>query len=213
MDNGLNHYDRFRMDALTDFQLVLRAEADSLESRIAELVRGATMYTPTHGGEPRIDPKAPLRLRMENPSCAGVAHVLLDLDLELRRASAFMAYGRTRPAAESRIVEVASALRSPLVDVTLEVGGEIYVALTSRPIAFLQVLDWFWLHRQTRSRVRPPYETLDPMLAWTEMLRTASNLAPRGNPVVVTVEVAADGTTKFSFASYSSEDVDGGGYE
>lgn len=213
MDNGPNRHDRFRIDAFTDFQRVLRVEADSLESRIAELIRGATTYTPTLRGEPRIDPRAPLRLRMENPSCAGVAHVLLDLDLELRRASAFVTSGRTRPAAESRIVEVASAIRSSFIEVTLEVGGEIYVALTSRPIAFLQALDWFWLHRQTRSRVRPPYETVDPMFAWTEMLRTAADLAPWGNPVVVTVEVAVDGTTQFGFASPSRKDADGGGYE
>jgi hypothetical protein len=159
--------DRFIMASFTNYQSALRTESEIYESRIAELIREAAPYSA------RSSPKLPIRVHIENSSCAAVARVLLDLDLELRRASTFLSSGNTRPAVESRAVQVATIARSSAIDVTLEASREIYLALTSRPIALLQVLDWFWLHRQTRTRVRPPYEVIDPVFAWTEMLRTA----------------------------------------
>jgi hypothetical protein len=101
-----------------------------------------------------------------------------------------------------------SAFRSSSIDVVLGAMGETNAALTSRPIAFLQTFDWFWLHRHARTRVRPPYESIDPTIAWIEMLRTASDLVKRESPVCVTIQVATDGMTVFGFAPYSRKNVD-----
>jgi len=204
-----NANDRLRMNSFAHYQSVFRAQTEFLDPRIADLVRAATVYSDPDSQERGIDPMTSLRVHIENSSCANAAHTLLDLDLELRRTSAFVTYGRTRPAGDSHIIEVVSATQTPSILVALQAGKDLYAALTSRPISFLLALDWFWLHRQVRTRVRPPNEEIDPSVSWAAVLRAAFDFVQRGDPVVVTIEVAADGTTTFGFAANPNiDDID-----
>lgn len=201
---GSNPRDRFRLDSLVRFQRGLRAETTLLDPQLAPLLRDSTIYQ-AGGEDPPVDPMLPLYVRFETPVCAVIARSLLDLDLELRRAAAYFVSERPRPAGGSAFIEITSVTRWYSVDVQLDLGSPIYAPLTSAPIAYLQILDWFWLHRQTRVRVRPPNEEIDPSYAWAAMIRTADDLVRRNLPSVVTIDIATDGTSVFGFAQRPSE--------
>jgi hypothetical protein len=197
---------RFQIHRLAHFESVFSAESELLNPRIAKLIRAGTVNPEPDSQECKINPTTFLRVHIENSSCANVAQTLLDLDLELRRASAFVTYGRTRPAGDSHIIEVVSATQTSSILVALQAGKDLYAALTSLPISFLLALDWFWLHRQARMRVRPPNEEVDPSVSWAALVRAASDLVQRNYPVAVAIEVSEDGATTFGFACISNID-------
>jgi hypothetical protein len=78
---------------------------------------------------------------------------------------------------------------------------KIYGLLTSRPIDFLLLLDWFWSHRHHCTRVRPPNAETNATRASADMVVMARLCIEAGRPVVVTVTDSADGSTRFSFRS------------
>jgi hypothetical protein len=193
--------DRFKISELADIQHLLRRDVEILEPQMAVLLADSTTTFAATQGEFADEPVVPLHAHLAVSTCFGVGRNLLDLDIELRRTAAYLNSGRTRPTRDNQVIEVNSAEQSSSIDVVLVAGREIYHLLTSRPIAFLQTLDWFWLRRHTRTKVRNPDERVDPMNEWSEMLLTVRALIERGNPALVRIDVAADGTTTFTFGT------------
>jgi hypothetical protein len=99
------------------------------------------------------------------------------------------------------MVEVLSAQYVASIDIVVAAAMEIYGLLTSRPVDFLLLLDWFWSHRHNRTKVRLPYEEIDPTRVWADIVAMANRCLEAGRPVVVTVAVETDGSTRFGFES------------
>src|ERR1019366_7346226 len=108
-----------------------------------------------------------------------------------------MSSGTIRPSRNNEIVEVISARHVSSIDLVIAAAMEIHSSLTSRPLDFLQILNWFWTHRHNFTKVRLPHDNTDPTRIWTEMIEMAKRCIESGRSVVVTAAVEIDGSTKF----------------
>jgi hypothetical protein len=198
LDRPLTSNDRFDLELLADFRSTVRSTAEPLEHQVAVLLERSSLSIDT-SGEGESTNLMPIRVRLANETCASVARNLIDIDLELRRTCVYLTSGGTRPTGDSHIVKVGYAMLSNPNEVLLRVGGDLRILLTSRPILFLETLDWFWLHRHTRIKVRVPNEVLDPTSAWAEMLRQAGECIAREELVDVFIDVSLDGAATFGF--------------
>lgn len=176
----------------------MQSAAEPLEDRVAALLSRPSVPSELFGvGE--LTESTPIRVRLANLTCASVARNLSDIELELRRTGVFLTSGGTRPTGDSESVKVDCTMRSNPNEVLLRLGGELRNRLTFRPILFLETLEWFWLNRHTRMKVRVPGEVLNPTSAWTEMLRLARGYADREELVEVFIDVSLDGVATFGF--------------
>lgn len=196
--------DRFQLEEFADYRRSFQSEVELIEHRIATLLdRSAVPIDSPRAGEASTTGSLLVRVHLANSSCASVARNLIDLDVELRRTAVFLTSGGTRPAAGNQVVTVVCASRSLPIEVVLRVGEELRDLFTSHPLVFLETLEWFWLHRHTRTKVRTPDEKLNPTCAWEYMLRVARDLATRAQLVDVSIDVDFYGNATFGFRGIS----------
>jgi hypothetical protein len=194
--------DRFSLSEFINLQSDFLARAPIDQRRLGELIeRSEVIYTATRGvSHPRLH-AIPVHLHLENSTAANVGRTLVDLDVELRRTASYLSGGSARPSRNKNIVEILSAQHVASIDVVVAAAREIYELLTSRPIDFLQLMVWFWDHRHNRTKVRLPYEQVNPLRSWESLHQSAANAIARDRSVTVTVDVTAEGSSTFGFES------------
>ncbi len=198
----MNH-DRYCLREFMDFQRGFTAGLGVEQHKLGDLLRQSTLtYTSSKGIDHFPLTALPLRLHLENSTSANVGRTLIDLGLELRRSVAYLNNGSARPCRDNEIVDVISARSVSSIDLVIAAGMEIYTCLTLRPLDFLQILDWFWSHRHSFTKVRPADRHIDPTGTWKEMVEMAKSGIELGRSVVVTADVVSGGKTKFGFASF-----------
>jgi len=143
----------------------------------------------------------PLHIHIDNSTSANVGRTLLDLDVELRRSASLLITGSNRPIRNSHAVELISAQHQTSIDLVVAVSNEPFNMATSRPIDFSILLHWCWSRRLNRTKNRKPFEEPDPVISWQRITQTASICIDRGQPVALSMSVAADGSTTFAFTS------------
>lgn len=191
--------------ALREFEVLKRdfsSIVDKDQLRLGELLRRSEIvYTSSKGMHHPQLTALPVRVHLANSTASNVGRILLDLDVELRRAASYLGSGSLRPSRNNQIVEVISARHVASIDIVVAAAEEIYRLLTSRPIEFLILLDWFWSHRYHRTKVRLAYEEINPVQAWNDVVEMAHVCIEVGRPVVITMEVDRDGSTRFGLTS------------
>lgn len=191
--------------ALAEFE-ALKHDFSSIvvndQSRLGQLLRRSEIvYTSSKGMHHPQLTALPLQLHLENSTAANLGRTLLDLDVELRRAASYLGSGSLRPSRNNQIVEVISAQHVASIDIVVAAAEEIYRLLTTGPIEFLILLDWFWSHRYHRTKVRLAYEEINPVQAWTDLVEMANACIEVGRPIIITMEVDRDGSTRFGLKS------------
>ncbi len=194
-------YDRYRLseyeDRYTDFTVRNTVSQESLGDLLG---RSEIVYANSKGLDHALLRALPLHVYLTNSTSANVGRTLVDLEIELRRVASYLTSGSVRPSRDSRTVEVISAKNVASIQIVVAVALEIYGLLTSRPIDFLLLLDWFWAHRHRHTSVRPPIEETDPTRPWTDIVTMAKRCIEIGRPVVVTVTNNINESTGFGFA-------------
>jgi hypothetical protein len=197
----VNH-DRYRLNEYKERHDDFAGHSQVDQQSLGELLRRSEIvYASSKGLDHALLRALPLRVHLANSTSANVGRTLVDLEIELRRVAAYLTSGSLRPSRDNQTVEVISAQHMASIQIVVAVALEIYGLLTSRPVEFLSLLDWFWSHRHNRTKVRLPYEETDPTRVWTEMVAEAKRCDEAGRPVVVTVTDNADGSTRFGFKS------------
>jgi hypothetical protein len=143
----------------------------------------------------------PIQVHQSDSTSASVGRTLSDLDIELRRCASYMLRGSIQPMRDDQLVEVFSAQYVSSIDIVVVVAKGIYELLTSRPVDFLQALDWLWSHRLNRTKVRHANEEIDRRRIWDDVYRMGMECLDRGRPTTITIVIGADGSTKFGFES------------
>lgn len=198
----MNH-DRYRLNEYEDRSADFAGRSSVDQQSLGELLRRSEIvYASSKGLDHALLRALPLRVHLAISTSANVGRTLVDLEIELRRAASYLTSGSLRPSRDNQTVEVISAQHVASIQIVVAVAMEIYSLLTSRPVDFLLLLDWFWSHRHNRTKVRLPYEETDPTRVWADMVAEAKRCNEAGRPVVVTVSNSADGsTTRFGFKS------------
>jgi hypothetical protein len=195
-------YDRYQLNEYNDRHADFSAHNEIDQPSLGDLLgRSELVYASSKGLDHALLRAIPLHVYLANSTSANVGRTLVDLELELRRAASYLGSGSLRPSRESQMVEVLSAQYVASIDIVVAAAMEIYGLLTSRPVDFLLLLDWFWSHRHNRTKVRLPYEEIDPTRVWADIVAMANRCLEAGRPVVVTVAVETDGSTRFGFES------------
>ena len=196
------NYDHYRLNEYNDRRAHFAAPREIDQQLLGDLLqRSELMYTSSKGLDHALLRAIPLHVHLANSTSANVGRTLVDLEIELRRSASYLGGGSLRPSRNNQIVEVISAQQVSSIGIVVAAAQEIYYLLTSRPIDFLQLLDWFWSHRHNRTKVRLPYEKIDPTRAWANMVEMANRCIEADRPVVVAMTVDADGSTTFGFRS------------
>lgn len=197
----MNH-DRYRLSELTELRNKFSLGPEIEQQTLGNLLRHSELtYASSKGIDHPQLLALPLHIHLANSTSANVGRTLIDLELELRRTASYMNSGTIRPSRNNEIVELISAGHISSIDLVVAAAMEIYSSLTSRPLDFVQILDWFWSHRHNFTKVRLPNEVKDPTGIWTEMAEMAKKCIESGRMVVVTTKVEVDGSTKFGFQS------------
>lgn len=197
----MNH-DRYRLNEYEERRADIAGLSHADQQSFGELLRRSEIvYASSKGLDHALLRALPLRVHLANSTSANVGRTLVDLEIELRRVASYLTSGSLRPSRDNQSVEVISAQHVASIQIVVAVAMEIYGLLTSRPVEFLLLLDWFWSHRHNRTKVRLPYEETDPTRVWTDIVAEAKRCIEAGRPVVVTVTDNADGSTRFGFRS------------
>lgn len=195
-------HDRYHLKEFSELRNKFSIGSDTEQQTLGNLLRRSEL---TYASSKEIDHSPllalPLQIRLANSTSANVGRTLMDLELELRRTASYMSSGTIRPSRNNEIVEVISARHVSSIDLVIAAAMEIHSSLTSRPLDFLQILNWFWTHRHNFTKVRLPHDNTDPTRIWTEMIEMAKRCIESGRSVVVTAAVEIDGSTKFGFKS------------
>ncbi len=194
--------DRYRLREFADFREKYSMSPDAEQQQLGILLRQSELtYASSKGIDHPQLLAIPLQIHLANSTSANVGRTLLDLEVELRRTASYLENGTIRPLRNNEIVEMISGRHDASIDLVVAAAMQIYRLLTSRPIDFLLLLDWFWSHRHNRTKVRSPYEHTDPTRVWDEMVAMARSCIESGRPVAVTITIEVDGATKFEFRS------------
>ncbi len=195
-------YDRYRLDEFQDRRTEFSAHTELDQQLLGDLLgQSELIYASSKGlGHPLLR-AIPLHVHLANSTSANVGRTLVDLEIELRRAASCLGNGSLRPSRDNQMVEVLTAQHSSSIAIVVAAAMDLYSLLTSRPVDFLLLLDWFWSHRHNRTKVRLPYEETDPTRVWDDIVAMARRCIEAGRPVVVTVVVESDGSTRFGFRS------------
>ena len=194
--------DRFQLNEFAGLQSQVRLLTNIEQQQLGSLLRRSELTYVSSKGIDRSQLLAiPLQIHLANSTSANVGRTLLDLELELRRTASYLEHGAIRPSRNSEIVEMISARHVDSIKLVVAAAMEIYSLLTSRPIDFLLLLDWFWSRRHSHTKVRPPYEDTHSTRPWAEMIAMAKSCIESGRPVVVSMTIKADGSTEFGFRS------------
>lgn len=192
---------RYRISEFSNHSRAFAAQSHVDQPRLGQLIsRSEVTFISSHELHHPLVRAVPLRVHIENSTSANIGRILLDLDVELRRCAAYLTTGSIRPSRARNTVELISAQHGASNDLVIAVASEPFNVVTSRPFDFIVLLDWCWSHRVNRTRTRQPYEELDPVTNWQRMAQTASTCIDRGQPVSLSMNVAADGSTTFAFA-------------
>ncbi|MDH2903100.1 MAG: hypothetical protein PXZ08_04010 [Actinomycetota bacterium] len=195
-------YDRYRLDQFHLRHTGLFAHTELDQQLLGDLLgQSELVYSSSKWRAQPLLRAIPLHVHLANSTSANVGRILVDLEIELRRAASYLGNGSLRPSRDNQMVEVLTAQHSSSIDIVVAAAMNLYSLLTSRPIDFLLLLDWFWSHRHNRTKVRLPYEETVPTGAWDDIVAMAGRCIEVGRPVVVTVVVESDGSTKFGFRS------------
>jgi hypothetical protein len=172
------------------------------QPRLGNLIRFSEVtFISSHELHHPLVRAVPLRAHIENSTSANIGRILLDLDVELRRCASYLTNGSIRPSRARNTVELISAQHGASIDLVVAVASEPFNVVTARPFDFLVLLDWCWSRRVHRTRTRRPYEELEPVRNWQRMAEMASTCIGRSQPVSLSMNVAADGSTTFAFVS------------
>ena len=194
--------DRYALGEFTSLQDGLSAPSENNEVLLGKLLRRSEItYTNSIGFDQTEHRAIPIHVHLENSTSANVGRFLLDIDIEIRRCASYMLSGSSRPSRKYQLVEMISAERTNSAELVVAAALEVYSVLTSRPIAFLQLLDWVWSHRLNRTKVRRPFEQIDPRWVWEDLLRRANHCIELDRPATLTVVMGAEGSTTFGFES------------
>jgi hypothetical protein len=194
--------DRYRLGEFADLRSQFSLPTNIEQRQLGSLLRRSELtYASSKGIDHPQLLAMPLQIHLANSTSANVGRTLLDLEVELRRTASYLENGAIRPSRNNEIVEMISARHVTSIDLVVAAAREIYNLLTSRPLDFLLLLDWFWSHRYNRTKVRSPYEHVDPTRIWAELVAMAQSCIKSGRPVVVTMTIEVDGSTKFGFRS------------
>ena len=176
--------------------------AENLDRPLGHLLRNSEFEFLNSGEmKPPVYSAIPLHIHLDNSTSSNVGRILLDLDVELRRCAAYMLNGSIRPLRNFTLVQLIAAVRTYSVAIIIAAGRQIYDLLTSRPVTFLQLLDWFWSHRLSQTKVRQPNDESDRGADWNDIMSLATSCIELGRPVILTAEVTRAGNTRFGFKS------------
>jgi hypothetical protein len=194
--------DRYALDEFANLQYGFPLPSENSQLLLGKLLRRSEInYTNTIDLEQIELHAIPIHAHLENSTSANVGRFLLDLDIEIRRCVSYMLSGSQRPSRNYQLVEVISAEHVNSVEIVVGAALEAYNVLTSRPIAFLQLLDWLWSHRLNRTKVRRQFKVIDPRQLWEDLLRRAALCIELDRPVILTIGVGADDSTTFGLES------------
>jgi hypothetical protein len=195
-------YDRYRLDEFHERSEEFFIHGGVDQQLLGDLLgQSELIYASSKGLGHELLRAIPLHVHLANSTSANVGRTLVDLEIELRRATSYLGNGLLRPSRDNQMVEVLTAQHSSSITIVVAVAMDLYGLLTSRPVDFLMLLDWFWSHRRNRTKVRLPYEETDPTRGWDDVVAMARSCIEAGRPVVVTVEVDSDGSTRFGLRS------------
>lgn len=180
------------LHAATNFdQQALGTLLDRAVGERYDLVKGLTLLQQT----------LPMNSHLASSVVGDIGRTLLDLDVELRRTLSFISEGSTRPLRDRSAVQFLSARHTSSTDILLLLSRVFYEVLSSRPLDFLVTFSWFWDHRLNQTRSRPAQDQRGHISALNAIADVARESLNSGQPVVMTMKIAADGSTEFMFDS------------
>lgn len=192
--------DRYRLGEFLTLSREFIAHSDLDQRQLGSLLsRSEITFTSSREFHHPLVRAVPLHVHIDNSTSANVGRTLLDLDVELRRCSSLLTTGSIRPTRNNHAVEVISAQHSTSIDLVVAVANEPFNIATSRPLDFVVLLDWCWSRRLNRTKTRQPYEELDPVISWQRIAQTASLSIDRGQPIELSMSIAAGGSTTCAF--------------
>ena len=195
-------HDRYRIDDYNDRRFEFFSHYEIDQRTLGSLLgQSELVYASSKGLDHPLLRAIPLHVHLANSTSASVGRTLVDIEIELRRTASYLESRSLRPTRDTQMVEVLTAHHVASIDIVVAAAMEIYGLLTSRPVDFLLLLDWFWSHRHNHTKVRPPNEETDPTMIWADIVVLAKRCIESDRPVVVTIVLANDGSTRFGFQS------------
>jgi hypothetical protein len=148
---------------------------------------------------PRFDVALPIRLEIASSQIGEVGQVLTDLDIELRRAAAFLSGGTTRPLRERASLTLLGARGTSSTTMFVSAAGSIYDALITKPLDVVLAMSWFWEHRLNRTKHQAQIATKEYLVSLSRIVHSAELALSAARPSVVAMRIDFKGVTIFEF--------------
>lgn len=193
---------RYEINKFIELSNELRVRDPVDQRNLGVLVRAGTLRHELTKELGRTQTRTvPVSLHLADSTAFNVGRILADIDIELRRAGSYLTTGSLRPLRSSGLVEVSSAEQASSIDVTLLASQILSNLLTSRPFDFLLTLSWLWEHRLSRTRARVARDGTDHLQILNQVARSSSECLAKNEPVMTTLNIETDGSTRFEFLS------------
>ena len=147
---------------------------------------------------------APVFLHLADSTVFNVGRILVDVDIELRRAGSYLTSGSLRPLKGSDLVVLKSAERASSSTITLLTSQIISVLLTSRPFDFLLVLSWMWEHRLNRTRAHLVRDETHYLKNLNQIFRSSFECLAENKPAIMKLRVGMDGSTRIELRPFDT---------
>lgn len=146
-----------------------------------------------------FDVALPIRLELASLQIGDVGQVLMDLDLELRRAASFLGGGTTRPLRERASLTLLGARGTSSTTMFVSASGSIYDALNKKPLDVVLATSWFWEHRLNRTKNQTQIATKEYLMSLAHVVHSAESALSAARPSIVAMRLDLEGETIFEF--------------
>lgn len=193
------------MSDFKDFYREYTARSTFNQSRIGvQLLLSSAAISPPAANHSARDSRLHFQVFVATPAAAHVGRLLMDLDVELRRALSFLTSESVRPEKHVRGMELVSAEREAYLKITALLSPELSVMLATRPLDFLRVLWWFWDHRLTCTKTRITQRVEDPARRWDDLERESLRQVELGEHIFASLIAASEASASFGVSSLSA---------
>lgn len=183
----------------------LRASTRINQNKLSELVRaGSARHHLTVAVSQRQHHTVPVTLQLADSTVFNVGRILVDADVELRRAGSYLTFGSLRPLKGSDLVVLKSAEPSSSITITLLTSQILSGLLTSRPFDFLLILSWMWEHRLNRTRTHFVRDETHHLQNLNQIFRNLSECLENNQPAIMNLSVGEDGSTRIELRPFGA---------
>jgi hypothetical protein len=191
--------ERYQADRLHDVYRHLHGIAEIDQSSLGTLLakNNSSRRSPVEIESAKV--ALPIRLNLASYQIGDVGEVLVDLDIEIRRAASYIGTGTTRPLRERSELTLLGTNHTGQATIFVSVSGSICRALTERPLDLVLATSWFWEHRLSQTKYRSAISEDESTKPLDRIMRSAMQAVSSARLSVVALRLDAKGQSQFEF--------------